>query len=89
MWEEGASYEKISEALGCSLSFVSRLKDRHKLSDRQKPTREIFKDDPTPEQIAERAAECRARRPGPGKHREERVSMPKYAWTGKGFHSLG
>jgi len=88
LWEEGASYQEISVALGCSMSFVSRLKERHKLANRQKATVEIFADDPTPEQIDERAEECRRRRLGPGLNRHERFSVPRYSWDGYRFHAL-
>jgi hypothetical protein len=87
LWASGASYIEIAAALGCSQSFVARLKVRHKLPDRQKPTRDIFADDPTPEQIAERAAECRARRVQPTP-KGERVSAPRYMWDGFRFHGL-
>lgn len=59
LWARGDSYLEIAAALGCSMSHVHHLKLRHKLPDRQKPTKEVFADDPTPEQIAERAAEIR------------------------------
>lgn len=88
MWARGDSYEEIAAALGCSVSHVHHLKVRHKLPDRQKPTREIFADDPTPEQIAERAAECRARREQPATPKGERVSIPRYSWDGYRFHGL-
>jgi hypothetical protein len=88
LWARGDSYQEIAAALGCSQSFVSRLKERHKLPNRQKATREIYEDDPTPEQIAERAAECRARRPGPAEPKELRVSAPRYTWTGTGFRGI-
>ena len=88
MWASGASYIEIAAALGCSQSLVARLKVRHKLPHRQKPNREIFDDDPTPEQIAERAAECRARRVQPTP-KGERVSIPKYSWDGFRFHGIG
>ena len=87
LWARGDSYQEIAAALGCSQSFVSRLKDRHKLPNRQKATKEIFEDDPTPEQIAERAAECRARRVQPTP-KGERVSVPRYTWTGTGFRGI-
>ena len=87
LWARGDSYQEIAAALGCSQSFVSRLKDRHKLPNRQKSTRDILDDDPTPDQIAERAAECRARRVQP-EPREERVSVPRYTWDGFKFHGL-
>ena len=88
LWASGASYQTIAAALGCSQSFVSRLKVRHKLPDRQKPTREIFEDDPTPEQIAERAAECRARRVIPTP-KGERVNTASYSWDGYRFTAIG
>ena len=87
LWASGASYVEIAAALGCSQSYVHRLKTRHKLPNRQKGTREIFEDDPTPEQIAERAAECRARRVQP-EPKGERYSVPRYTWTGTGFRAL-
>lgn len=89
LWARGDSYRDIAAALGCSMSYVSRLKLRHRLPNRQKATKEIFEDDPTPEQIAERAAECRARRPGPATPKEERVSMPRYSWDGYKFNTIG
>jgi transposase len=88
LWARGDSYQEIAAALGCSMSFVSRLKDRHKLPNRQRSLREVFENDPTPEQIAERAAECRARRPGPAEPKELRVSAPRYTWTGTGFRGI-
>ena len=87
LWARGDSYQEIAAALGCSQSFVSKLKDRHKLPNRQKATRDIFEDDPTPEQIAERAAECRARRVQPTP-KGERVSIVKYSWDGFRFHGI-
>ena len=87
LWASGASYVEIAAALRCSQSYVHRLKTRHKLPNRQKGTREIFEDDPTPEQIAERAAECRARRVQP-EPKGERYSIPRYTWDGFKFHGL-
>ena len=87
LWARGDSYQEIAAALGCSQSFVSRLKDRHKLANRQKATKDILADDPTPEEIAERAAECRARRVQP-EPKGERVSVPRYMWDGFRFHGL-
>ena len=87
LWARGDSYLEIAAALGCSESFVHHLKVRHKLPDRQRPTREIFDADPTPEQIAERAAECRAKRVQP-EPKGERISIPRYSWDGFRFHGL-
>ena len=88
LWARGDSYQEIAAALGCSQSYISRLKVRHSLPDRSRANRDILADDPTPEQIAERAAECRARRPGPAEPKEQRVSVPWYTWTGTGFRGL-
>jgi len=87
LWARGDSYQEIAAALGCSQSFVSRLKDRHKLPNRQKATKDILEDDPTPEQIAERAAECRARRVV-ATPKDERFSIPRYSWDGFRFNGL-
>lgn len=89
LWASGASYAEIAAALGCSQSHIHHLKVRHKLSNRQRPTKEIFEDDPTPEQIAERAAECRARRDPPPTPKTERVNVAKYSWDGFRFHAIG
>lgn len=88
MWARGDSYDEIAAALGCSVSHVHHLKIRHKLSNRQRPTKEIFEDDPTPEQIAERAAECRARREDPATPKTERFSVPRYSWDGFRFNGI-
>jgi hypothetical protein len=87
LWARGDSYSEIAAALGCSQSFVQRLKTRHKLPNRQKATKDILADDPTPEQIEERAAECRARRIV-ATPKEERFSVPRYSWDGFKFHGL-
>jgi len=87
LWARGDSYQEIAAALGCSQSFVGRLKDRHKLPNRQKATKDILDDDPTPEQIAERAAECRARRVV-ATPKEERFSVPRYTWDGFTFRGI-
>jgi hypothetical protein len=88
LWARGDSYQEIAVALGCSQSYISKLKVRHSLPDRPRSNRDILADDPTPEQIAERAAECRARRPDPATPRGDRVSIVRYTWTGKGFQPL-
>ena len=51
LWAGGASYKTIAASLGVTESYVHKLKDRHKLPNRErkhsKPTA-----DPTPEEIA-------------------------------------
>lgn len=89
LWASGASYDEIAAALGCSVSYVHKLRVRHKLPHRQRPTREIFENDPTPDEILERAAAIRAKRPGPAIPHHERVSLPRYSWDGFRFHAIG
>jgi hypothetical protein len=51
LWAGGASYKEIAASLGVTESYVHKLKDRHKLPNRERkqglPTA-----DPTPEEIA-------------------------------------
>lgn len=89
LWARGDSYQEIAAALGCSESFVHKLKVRHKLPNRQRATREIFENDPTPDQILELAAEIRAKRPGPAEPKTERISVPRYSWDGYRFDVIG
>lgn len=60
LWAGGASYKEIAASLGVTESYVHKLKERHKLPNRKReysaPT-----NDPTPEEIEQRAAECRER----------------------------
>ena len=64
LWASGITYPEIAAALGCRATTVYELKVRHNLPDRKR--RQIKdKGDPTPEEIAERAAELKA------KHLEE------------------
>ena len=88
LWAEGKTHIEIASALGCSEMYVSQLRERHKLPRRRQVRHGPQEFDPTPEQIAERAAECRARRPDPAEPREQRVSVPRYTWTGTGFRGL-
>ena len=60
MWARGDSYTDIAAALGCSVSFLTKLKDRHKLPNRPR-SYTAPSGDPTPEEIAERAAAIRRR----------------------------
>lgn len=61
LWaDETLQHREIALRLGVSQSFLGRLKLRHKLPKRDPPQcRTPY--DPTPEEIAERAAECRER----------------------------
>lgn len=70
MWERGDSYKEIAAALGCSESFVHDLKVRHKLPNRQRATKEIFENDPTPDEIEHWKAVFKSR------HMEEKRAQP-------------
>lgn len=52
MWARGDSNAEIAAALGCSESHVTKLARRHRLPRRQRPVKEIFENDPTPDEIA-------------------------------------
>lgn len=60
LWAGGASYKTIAASLGVTESYVHKLKDRHKLPNRErkqgKPTA-----DPTDEEYEARKAEVKAR----------------------------
>ena len=88
LWADGKTHQEIAAALGCSEMYVSQLRERHKLPRRRQAYHGPQEDDPTPEQIAERAAECRARREGPGEPKGERFSIPRYSWDGHRFHGI-
>jgi hypothetical protein len=89
LWADGKTNVEIASALGCSVRHVEHLRDRHNLPARPRAYHGPQEDDPTPQQIAERAAECRARRPEPATPKDERISLPRYSWNGVAFHALG
>lgn len=70
MWASGVSCKEIAAALGCSLSHVTELARRHQLPRRQRPVKEIFASDPTPDEIEQRKREIRER------HLAEMRAMP-------------
>lgn len=57
MWNAGAAVDDIAAALGISRQHVHQMRFNLNLPKRPRP--EMRWDDPTPEQIAERARECR------------------------------
>lgn len=91
LWAAGESCVGIAAALGCSPHYVSALRQRYGL-----PVRRVQKlewrcgDDPTPEEIAERAAECRARRQEktPPPRGQCDVGMRCYSWRGDRFEAI-
>jgi transposase len=79
LWSQPLEIREIAEALGVGESFVGKLARRYKLPKRatQKVTDNGMRvDDPTPEEIAERAAWCRARRQEVAER--ERVEIKAY-----------
>ena len=89
LWAAGKTHQEIAAALGCSEMYVSQLRERHNLPRRRRAFHGPQEDDPTPEQIAERAAECRERRAALATPRDERISVPRYSWDGYRFNTLG
>lgn len=87
MWASGMSYADIAAALGCAQSTVHNLKERYKLPPRKRRLRPDYEVDPTPEQIAERAAQCRAEReknmPPPAPYRP---GIREYRWQCGAYH---
>ena len=66
LWNSDMVKAEICQRLGVSVSHLSVLAKRHHLPKRR-PVRCQSDTDPTPQQIEERAAECRARRVQPEK----------------------
>jgi hypothetical protein len=65
LWSQPLEIRQIAERLGVRESFVGKLARRYKLPKRathKAVDNHMRADDPTPEEIAERAAWCRARR---------------------------
>ena len=89
LWADGKTHIEIAAALGCPENYVAYLVARHNLPRRRRTFHGPQEEDPTPEQIAERAAECRARRPPPAVPTRERTSVPKYSWDGYRFNGIG
>jgi hypothetical protein len=66
LWGSNVEVRLIADQLGVSESFVGRLARRHKLPKRQTTKAKDhgrLVTDPTPDEIEQRAAEMRARRP--------------------------
>jgi len=60
MWASDLEVPEIAVRLGCSVSTLYMLRDRHKLPPRPR-IRVSVMTDPTPHEIEERARECRER----------------------------
>lgn len=79
---------EVCRRLGVTRSKLFGLRKRYGLPPRPKNKSNERHVDPTPEEIAERAAECRARRSPTEKARMERAGLtrwelPSYAYDGR------
>lgn len=84
LWHEGLSRTELAVHFRCSVSTVDNTRAELRLP-RRKITRhrpKYIETDPTPEEIAERAAECRAR------HLAEKLREPDVLPTRKWRASL-
>ena len=59
LWASELELAEIAVRLGCSVSTLYLLRDRYKLPPRPRSRVTLHKD-PTPQEIEERARECRA-----------------------------
>lgn len=78
LWNQGLTLIEMGIALECSASTVATLVKEHRLPPRERINRQIPAD-PTPDEIAQRAAECRAKRP-PQEERHDRVEIKTFAY---------
>lgn len=60
LWTQGVHADEIAKALGCGPDQVHKLRRDHKLPSRPRPERPT--NDPTPDEIRDRAAYCRMMR---------------------------
>lgn len=102
LWADGKTHWEIADALGCSELYIRVLRRRHNLP--RRPNRAMYREapDPTPEEIAERAAECRKRHMDAMRHETdnathkrkskiERTRLPSIrvvAWDGYRFTAV-
>lgn len=80
LWDQGLTRVEMATHFGCSISKIDTYRMRLNLRKRyvRKTRTGALETDPTPEEIAERAAECRARHMAE-KRREPDV-LPTRKW---------
>ena len=84
LWQQGLTLTEIGIACGCSASTVGTLAKRHRLPMRQQ-VRKMPLADPTPDEIAERARECRERHYAMRRaEKEETVRTKIWKWQQQG-----
>lgn len=88
LWSSGESVSDIALSLGVSQSMLYRLKDQYGLPSRQRGGVAFTIVDPTPEEIAERAAVERSRWSDEERHRRI-VGSRHLRWTAPAFQYDG
>lgn len=88
LWSSGETVSDIALALGISQTFLYRLKDRYGLPSRQRGGVAFTIVDPSPEEIAERAAVERSRWSEEERQRRM-VGVPRDRWTPPAFSHNG
>jgi transposase len=82
LWASELEMPEIAVRLGCSVSTLYLLRDRYKLPPRPRARVTMLKD-PTPDQISERARECRERHYAQRRGESEHASKFRI-WRGEG-----
>lgn len=84
LWESRMIAEDIAKHFGVSRTFIYEARKAMQLPERD-PVRADAVPDPTPEEIAERARECRERR---GSSASAGVEVKQVRWNGRAFDAL-
>lgn len=84
LWIAGVPANEIARHLGIRRPAMHELRRLHGIADREnKYTKRIV--DPTPDEIEERARECREKRPVPP---ADRVEARQFSWNGRAFDAI-
>jgi len=87
LWFSDASLAEICETLGITGGSLWHLQNKHRLPARGRPRdTQRRPDDPTPEEIEQRAAECREKRTKEEQARNERIGRIDYAIPAFAYH---
>lgn len=92
LWHSDLTNTELCERLGLTGGSLWSLRKKYGLPIRKRvenPDRQRRPDDPTPEEIAERAAECRARRSKDERERMERSGRQEWRLPSYAFDSSG
>ncbi len=87
LWFSDASLAEVCETLGITGGSLWHLQNKHALPVRGRPRDTTRRpDDPTPEQIKERAAECRKKRSKEERARNEQTGRVAYEIPAFAYH---